>query len=119
EEIFFVLGGSGLSLQGGKTYEVCAGDTIVHCVFGEPHTLCGGPGGLDVLAFGQRALGQGGLLPRASIIWAPPSWVEIGAGEPPWDREAAIGPPEFPQPGPERPETIRDVGDVEPLDYWP
>jgi len=59
------------------------------------------------------------LLPRAGIIWAPPSWVEIGAGEPPWAREAAIGPPEFPQPGPERPETIRNVGDVEPLDYWP
>ena len=119
EEIFFVLGGSGLSWQDGRTYEIGAGDVLVHPVFGAPHTLRAGPEGLDVLAFGQRALGQGGYLPRAGIIWAWPGWVEVGAGDAPWDREAALGPPEFPEPEAERPETIRNLADVEPLDFWP
>jgi uncharacterized cupin superfamily protein len=63
EEVFFVLTGSGLSWQGETTYAIGAGDTIIHPVYGAPHTLLGGPDGLEVLAFGQRALGQGGYLP--------------------------------------------------------
>ena len=43
EEIFYVLAGSGLSWQSGKTYEVRAGDTIVHRVAEEDHTLIAGP----------------------------------------------------------------------------
>jgi uncharacterized cupin superfamily protein len=45
--------------------------------------------------------------------------VETGAGDPPWDREAALGPPEFPQPEAARPDTIRNVDDVEPVAGWP
>ena len=54
EEIFYVLGGSGLSWQQGETYEVGARDCLVHLVEGETHTLRAGPEGLDVLAFGMR-----------------------------------------------------------------
>jgi uncharacterized cupin superfamily protein len=43
EEIFFVLGGSGLLLQGGATCEVAQGDTIVHLPGKEPHALVGSP----------------------------------------------------------------------------
>ncbi|MFN2467435.1 MAG: cupin domain-containing protein [Gaiellaceae bacterium] len=107
EEIFFVLAGSGLSWQDGKTYEVRGGDTIVHRVFQEAHTLRAGPDGLDVLAFGQRGRGVSAVLPRAGVMWAWPSWVEVGKGDRPWAREAAAGPPEFPPPETERPETIR------------
>jgi uncharacterized cupin superfamily protein len=39
EEIFFVLGGSGLSWQDGKVYEVREGDCIVHRAGREAHTL--------------------------------------------------------------------------------
>jgi uncharacterized cupin superfamily protein len=49
----------------------------------------------DVLAFGQRASGASAVLPRAGVMWAWPSWVEVGAGEHPWKREVAVGPPEF------------------------
>jgi hypothetical protein len=38
EEIFFVLGGSGLSWQDGRVCEVRAGDTIVHLADHEEHT---------------------------------------------------------------------------------
>ena len=54
EEIFFVLAGSGLSWQDGETYEVRAGDCLVHAPLGKAHTLRAGDGGLDVLAYGTR-----------------------------------------------------------------
>ena len=34
EELFLVLGGSGLSWQGGVTYEIEAGDFLVHLIRG-------------------------------------------------------------------------------------
>jgi len=67
----------------------------------------------DVLAFGQRASGASAVLPRAGVMWAWPSWDEVGAGEHPWKREAAAGLPEFTEPEPERPETIRNVDELE------
>lgn len=105
EEIFFVLAGSGLSWQDGKTFELGSGDTIVHHVSGAAHTLRGGAEGLDVLAFGERSRGYSALLPRAGVMWAFPSWIEVGKGDPPFEREAAAGPPHFPEPG-ARPPTI-------------
>jgi uncharacterized cupin superfamily protein len=73
EEIFWVLAGSGESWQdagaGPATHAVGPGDCLVHLARGEAHTLHAGPDGLDVLAFGQRALGgaqcQQSLLSRA------------------------------------------------------
>jgi uncharacterized cupin superfamily protein len=103
EEIFFVLSGSGLSWQDGETYEVAAGDCIVHLVLREEHTLRGGPDGLVVLAFGEREQGWAAHLPRSGISWLFPTWVETGVGKAPWEREVAAGPPDFPEPSP-RPE---------------
>jgi uncharacterized cupin superfamily protein len=68
EEIFFVLAGSGLSWQDGKTYEVRAGDCIVHRVANEVHTLYAGDDGLDVLAFGERTSATATYLPRARVM---------------------------------------------------
>ena len=117
EEIFYVLAGSGLSWQDGgddpHTYEIGPGDVIVHAVYGELHTLHAGPEGLDVLAFGQRALGAGATLPRAGVAWVGPTWTEVGGGATPWEREAAAGPPPLPAPPP-RPATIVNARDVEP-----
>ena len=96
EEIFFVLGGSGLLWQGGKTYAVGADDTIVHRPLSDAHTLRAGADGLDVLAFGRRRDASMSQLPRAGIAWVWPSWVEIGVGEHPFTREAELGPPECP-----------------------
>jgi uncharacterized cupin superfamily protein len=111
EEIFFVLGGSGLSWQDGKTYEVRAGDCLVHRPRAEAHTLRAGDDGLDVLAFGGRAPVGGAHLPRVGIRWTNPSWTEAGTGENPFDRDPNLDWPE-PEPGP-RPERIVNVGDLE------
>jgi uncharacterized cupin superfamily protein len=109
EEIFFVLGGSGLSWQDGETHEIRAGDCLVHKLRDKAHTLRGGDDGLDVLAYGQRTWLGGGYLPKVGIYWLWPSWTEAGQGEHPFDREPDL---EWPEPSP-RPTTIVNLDDVE------
>ena len=118
EEIFFVLDGSGVSLQRvGSTeeaYPVRTGDCLVHLALVHAHTLLAGPDGLEVLAFGQRHYPRNTLLPRAGVSWLGPTWVL--AGEPddhPWKREAAVGPAELGPLSP-RPSHVVNVDEVEP-----
>jgi uncharacterized cupin superfamily protein len=114
EEIFFVLSGSGLSWQNGEVYEVGPGDCIVHRVGEEIHTLVAGDDGLDVLAFGERTDPTATYLPRAQVVRMGVT-VDVSQGPHPFDREAAAGDLELPEPSP-RPETIVNVDTVEP-DY--
>ena len=116
EEIFFVLSGSGVSVQdagnGLEAYAVGPGDTLVHRALEHAHTLQSGPDGVEVLAFGQRSYAANTLLPRAGVSWLGPTWVLEGASEDhPWAREAAAGPPELGDLA-ERPERIVNVDDV-------
>ena len=121
EEIFFVLAGSGVSVQsdGDDTlaYEVREGDCLVHLPLENAHTLQAGDDGIDVLAFGQRA-DSGGVtwLPRAGVAWLGVTWAPVGAeDDKPWTREAAVGPPEVAETSP-RPPTIVNVDDLEPVE---
>ena len=111
EEIFYVLRGSGLSWQDGRTYEIRAGDCLVHRNSHEAHTLRGGPDGLDVLAFGEREYLPTGALPRSSLAWSIEGWTDVESEGHPWDREPAF---DFPEPESERPTTIVALADVEP-----
>ena len=122
EEIFYVLGGSGLSVQwegedAPLGYEVRAGDCLVHLPLENAHTLQAGPDGLDVLAFGQRTHAPGVTwLPRAGVAWLGETWGPVGAEEDhPWAREAAAGPPEVGDPA-SRPANIVNADDVEPFE---
>jgi uncharacterized cupin superfamily protein len=110
EEIFHVLSGSGLSWQDGKTYAVRAGDTLVHRVRREAHTLQAGEDGLEFLVYGGRTPIGGAYLPKAGLYWLYPSWTEAGTGEHPFQREQQL---EWPEPAAERPETIVRAEDVE------
>jgi uncharacterized cupin superfamily protein len=119
EEIFYVLGGSGVSVQWegeGEhvAFEVRAGDCLLHLALESCHTLQAGPDGLDVLAFGQRTYADGiTWLPRAGVAWLGETWAPVGAEEDhPWTREAAVGPPEFGELS-SRPSTIVHVADLE------
>lgn len=100
EEIFYVLAGNGVSWQDGETYEVRAGDCIVHRVGEEAHTLVAGPDGLDVLAFGERATPTLTWLPRPGVARMGIS-LEVPPIDP-WALEAARGPLELPTPGARR-----------------
>ena len=122
EEIFYVLGGSGVSVQwegeGDPVgYEVNAGDFLVHRALENAHTLQAGPEGLDVLAFGQRTDAEGiTWLPRAGVAWLGETWAPVGTEEDhPWTREAAAGPPDVGELQP-RPSTIRNIDDLEPAE---
>jgi uncharacterized cupin superfamily protein len=113
EEIFYVLGGSGLSWQDGEVYEVRSGDCLVHRAGREVHTLRAGDDGLDVLAFGPRVRVELGALPRAGVGWVGRRWVDLGEPErTPWAREAAVGEPEVGEPK-ERPARVVNEADVE------
>ncbi len=114
EEIFYVLSGSGLSWQDGETFEVRAGDCIVHVANTKAHTLRAGEDGLDVLAFGQRVAVELCNLPRAETGWLGPRWVPT-AGPDPWHADAELGPPDFPAPS-ARPSNIVNVADAHVTD---
>ena len=111
EEIFYVLGGSGLLWQDGKTHEIGPRDCIVHRVGWETHTLVAGPNGLDVLAFGERTNATASYLPRAGVVRMGVT-VEVKNEPHPWEREAAAGQLELSDPSP-RPSTIVNVDDVD------
>ena len=66
EEIYYVLGGSGLLWQDEAVCEVRAGDIIVQVADHHEHTFKGGPDGLDYLVFGTRHPVEYGWLPRSN-----------------------------------------------------
>ena len=111
EEIFYVLGGSGICLQDDAAYEVREGDCMVFLARGPTHTLRAGPDGLDVLAYGMRVPTEIGELPRAGVAWIGGTWTDVG-GEHPWEREVAVGEPEVPDVS-ERPANVVNLDDVE------
>jgi uncharacterized cupin superfamily protein len=111
EEVFFVLAGSGLSWQDGWTYRVQEGDVLVHPPQGAAHTIVGGEGGLDVLAFGTGSDTGMTWLPRARAWWMGPHWLPDDAPNP-FAREAAAGPLEVPEPEPGRPPHSASLADT-------
>jgi uncharacterized cupin superfamily protein len=115
EEIFYVLGGSGIAWMDGEVYEVGPGDCMVYLAAEEAHTHKAGPDGLDVLAYGMRAYHAGTLLPRAGMVRLDPAWVDASPdARHPWEREAAAGEPEVGGIS-ERPRNIVNIADIEPL----
>ena len=110
EEIFYVVGGSGLTLLDEDAYEIREGDCIVYKSSHEAHTIRAGDEGLDVIAFGAREYLDTGELPRGGTMWSITGFVELQEGHP-WDREPHLF---WPEPLPGRPQTIVNTQDVEP-----
>lgn len=119
EEIFFVLSGSGLSWQRegeeDATFEIRAGDCLVHLAGREAHTLVAGEGGLDVLAFGVGPHPALAYFPRLDVIRVGPAIVDVD-GRHQWDLEGALSDPDLPPPAP-RPSRIVNTEEVEP-EQW-
>ena len=113
EEIYFVLGGSGLLWQDEAVCEVRAGDTVVQTADHFEHTFRGGSEGLDYLVFGTRHPVEYGWLPRSKAVRLSWPWVE-GRVDNPWEIEAEVGELEFAEPG-ERPPNVVALDDI-PLD---
>jgi len=111
EELFFVLGGSGLAWQDGAVHEVRPLDCVIYRPDGMEHTLVAGPEGLEYLVFGTRHPTEFGWLPRSGAMRFGWPWVE-GRQDNPWDIEATAAPLEYSDPG-SRPENILNVDEVE------
>jgi uncharacterized cupin superfamily protein len=112
EELFFVLAGSGLLWQGGRTYEVRAGDCLAHRIQEDAHTLIAGPEGLTVVAYGEGSLTNITYLPRPRAHWIGTRWLPAD-GPNPFKLEAALGPLELPDaPEAQRPPNVVNLDEV-------
>jgi uncharacterized cupin superfamily protein len=109
EEIYFVLSGTAMLWQDGKTCAVHAGDTLVFPPGGPVHTLIG-EDGFEALIFGMRLTPESGVLPRTKNAWLARSAVRFSETHP-WDEEAKLGLPDG-EPG-ERPPNVVALDDVE------
>jgi uncharacterized cupin superfamily protein len=113
EEIYYVLGGSGLLWQDEAVCEVRAGDTIVQVADHFEHTFRAGQDGLEVIVLGTRHPVESAWLPRSRAMRFGYPWVE-GRTDDPWAIEAEVGELEFAEPGP-RPGNVVAFDDL-PLD---
>jgi len=118
EEIFHVLGGSGLLWQDGVTCRVGPGDTVVHLAGGGTHTLRAGDEGLDVLAFGMRVPVELCYLPRAGHSWAGPTVLASPGIRNLFRLDDEAGEFAFPEPG-DRFANVVPLASVEPMDGPP
>jgi uncharacterized cupin superfamily protein len=111
EELFYVLGGDGLWWQDGAATAIGAGDVC----FAEPgagaHTIIGGGGGIDVLAFGPRRDIEVTHLPRPGVLRIGGVATVRAETRHQWLFEAEAGPVERPDPG-ERPAHVVRLLDV-------
>ena len=115
EELYFVLGGSGLAWQDEAVHEIRPGDCIIHTADTMEHTLVAGANGLEYLVFGTNHPTELGWLPRSRAVRFGWPWVE-GRTDDPWDVEAQAEPLAIGEPAP-RPANIVNAGEVE-LERW-
>src|SRR6476646_1559099 len=108
EEFMFVLAGSGLSWQNGKTYEISAGDVLFHPCWGAAHTVIAGDEGIELLAFGEGSRTHLTEMPRTGMWWVGPHWIPEGDVHP-FAADAALGPLDVPAPEKAPPESIVEL----------
>ena len=119
EEIFFVLGGSGVSLQRDRVAAIGAGDCIVYHPRRGAHSVRAGEQGIELLLFGPRLPDEAPRFPRIAksllggrAVDSAPGGID---GVPfQFVLEAELGPPKLPEEPGERPGTIVNLADVEP-----
>jgi uncharacterized cupin superfamily protein len=118
EEIFYVLAGTGMSWEGGRTAEIGTGDCILYRPRRSAHTLHAAAG-LDVLAFGPREHDETVSFARLGMSLMGNRAVEtvpgVAEGAPiQFVRESQLGPPELPAQAGPRPPTIVNLDAIEP-----
>jgi len=111
EELYYVLGGSGLAWQDGDVHEVRPRDCVIQIADHFEHTFVAGPDGLEYLVFGTRHPTEVAWLPRSRAIRTSWPWVE-GRDDDPWDVEASVAPLAYGDPAP-RPANIKNVDEIE------
>jgi uncharacterized cupin superfamily protein len=118
EEIFYVLGGRGISWHAGNAAEIGPGDCIVYRARRGAHSLHALER-LDVLAFGPREYDETVSFPRLGMSLVGGRFVDSVPGSVDgaplqFVREAEIGPPDLPVEPDPRPRSIANVDNVAP-----
>ena len=117
EEVFYVLGGSGWSVQTDGTFAIAAGDVVFYRAWEIAHTVVAGPDGLDVIALGTSD-GPSGLthFPRIGKVRAFDHLLS-GDLEHQWVLESRLPPIAIPERPDPRPDTIVAAADVEAVAF--
>ncbi|MHB8532108.1 MAG: cupin domain-containing protein [Solirubrobacteraceae bacterium] len=115
EEIFYVLGGSGVSWQEDGAYAIGAGDVVLHPPGGRAHTVVAGENGIDLLAFGENMRGEAVRFPRIDAAWVGGMVLDAHPVHQFQLEAERAGPVEVPAQLSPRPDTIVNVEDVEPV----
>jgi uncharacterized cupin superfamily protein len=110
EELYYVLGGSGLAWQDELVHEVRPGDCVIQRADSMEHTFVAGDGGLDYLVFGTRHPTEIAWLPRSRALRTGWPWVE-GRDDDPWDVEAQASPLQVGKPA-ARPANIVNIDEA-------
>jgi len=116
EELYYVLGGSGLAWQDDAVHEVRPGDCVIQRADEHEHTFVAGLDGLEYLVYGTNYATELGWLPRSGAIRLGYPWV-TGRVDDPWDVEAQAPPLAYGEPA-ARPPNIVNVDEVEPERTW-
>src|SRR4051812_16363973 len=117
EEIFFVLRGSGLSVQENGAYEIGDGDFVLHPHGGPAHTVVAGDEGIDVLVFGDNLRHEAVRFPRINATWLGGMVSEfLPVHQFQLEAERA-GPVEVPETLDSRPPTIVNLADVDEVEF--
>jgi len=111
EELFYVLGGSGLWWEGGATTAVGPGDVMFAKPRGGAHTIIGGDDGIDVLAFGPRRDIEVVHLPRPGVLRIGGVATIPAETKHQWFFEAEAGPVERIEPSP-RPANVAHIAAI-------
>jgi uncharacterized cupin superfamily protein len=111
EEIYYVLGGSGLAWQDEQVHDIRPGDCVIQRANELEHTFVAGPDGLDFLVFATNHPTEFGWLPRSGAVRLGWPWAE-GRTDDPWEIEAQQPPLAYGDPAP-RPPNILNIDEVE------
>lgn len=109
EELYYILGGSGLAWQDDEVHELRPGDCVIHRANELEHTLIAGPEGLDYLVYGTNYPTEFGWLPRSNAIRLGWPWTE-GRTDDPWVW--------YPRSNKIFWRGLGVIGRIESLDYW-
>lgn len=117
EEAFYVLGGSGWSVQEDGCFAIGAGDVVYYRAWEPAHTVVAGDDGLDVVAMGTTD-GPRGLtrFPRIDKVRVTDHLLS-GDHTHQWELEAALPRIEVADPPDPRPATIANADDARSFDF--
>lgn len=117
EELFFVLAGSGWSVQEDGCFAIAAGDVVYYRAFEIAHTVVAGDEGIELIAFGTTdTTAQGTRFPRIDKVQLSGHLLS-GDHTHQWELEDALGRIEISEPPDPRPETIVALADVAPKPF--